>query len=81
MLPHGHNLRDDGALGPFDSEDFCKLPQILSGSLSNREDSVTEPAHAQIAELFVEKFDTELTSEKRDVLDDSKADSPLFVFS
>jgi hypothetical protein len=81
VLSHGHNLRDDRALSPFYSENFCELSQILSGSFSDREDSVPEPAHAQVAELFVEKLDTQLTSEKRDVLDDSKPNSPLFVFS
>ena len=81
MLAHSHHLRDDGALSPVDTEHFRQLPQVLSGSLSDREDSITEPAHAEIAELLIEELDSQLTCQQGDIFDYCETNSPLLVFS
>ena len=79
MLAHSHHLRDDGALSPVDTEHFRQLPQVLSGSLSDREDSVSEPAHAKIAQLLVKELDSKLAGKEGDVFNDSKANTPLLI--
>lgn len=79
MRTHGHDLGDDGLTGPLDTKYLGQLLQVVSSSLSDREDCVTQPAHAQSAELLVKELDTQLACQQRDVLDDSKSDSPLLV--
>lgn len=81
MLSHSHDLRDDRPLGPVNAEYFRELPKILRSGLSNREDSVTKPPHAEITELLIEELDTQLAGKQRDVFDDGKADSPLLILS
>ena len=81
MLPHGHNLGDNGVIGPFHSKYLCELPKVLSGRFSNRENSVTEPSHAKVAKLFVEELNSELTGKKRDVFNYGKTNAPLLVLS
>jgi hypothetical protein len=51
----------------------------LGGRLTNGEDGVAEPAHAEIAELFIEELDAKLTGEKGNVFNDSEAHAPLLV--
>lgn len=80
MSSHGHHLGHNGLVRPVDTKDLSKLLKVLGGSLANREDSVSEPAHAQAAELLIEELHTELAGKKRHVFDDSKADTPLLVF-
>ena len=58
MLSHGHNLGNNGLARPFDSEYFSQLFEVLSSSLSYREDGIAEPAHAEVAEFLVEEFHT-----------------------
>lgn len=80
MLPHGHHFRNDRLTCPFHAKYFCELLQVLRGSLSDREDSISQPTHAQITELLVEELDTQLASEEGNIFDDSQTDSPLLVF-
>lgn len=81
MLAHGHDLGDDGLVGPLNTEDLCELLQVLGRSLADGENSVAEPAHAQTAELFVKELDAELRSKKGNVFDDCETDTPLLVLS
>lgn len=46
MLTHGHDLGDNGIIGPLDTENFGKFLQVLSGRFTDREDRIAEPAHA-----------------------------------
>lgn len=71
MVAKGHNLRDDGLVGPINAENLCKLLQIVSRRLADGEDGVAEPAHAKVCELFVEELNTELTGKEGDIFDDS----------
>lgn len=80
VLSHGHNLRDYRTLSPVNPKYLRELSQVLRGSLSDREDGVTKPAHTKIAELLVEELNPQLAGEKRDIFDDSKTDTPLLVF-
>lgn len=79
MLAHGHDLGHNRVIGPLDAKDLRKLLKILSRSLADGEDGVAEPAHAQTAELLVEKLYAELRSEKGYVFDDGQSDAPLLV--
>lgn len=81
MLTHPHHLRDDRAFSPVNTKHFRQLPQILSSSLADRENCITEPAHAKFAELFVEELDSQLACKQGDVFDDCETHSPLLVFS
>lgn len=51
----------------------------MRGRLTDRENGVAEPAHAQTAELLVEELDAELAGKQRNVLDDGQPDAPLLV--
>ena len=51
----------------------------MSGRLTDREDGVTEPAHAEIAELLIEELNAKLAGEKGNVFNDSEAHAPLLV--
>jgi hypothetical protein len=79
MLAHCHDLGDDCLVSPLHTENLRELLQVLSRSLANRENGVTEPAHAQAAELLVEKLDAELRGKKGNVFDNSETDTPLLV--
>lgn len=79
MLSHGHDLGNDRPLGPVHTKHFRELSQVLSGSLTDGEDCISQPSHAQIAQLLIKEFDAELAGEQRNVFDNCKADSPLFV--
>lgn len=80
MLAHGHDLRDDSFAGPLYAKYFSELFEVLSGCLSYREDSVTKPAHAEIAKLLIEEFHTKLARKKRNVVDNGQSHAPLLVF-
>lgn len=79
MRTHGHDLGNDGFTSPLDAKDLGQLLEVVRCGLPDRKDRVTQPAHAQSTELLVEEFDTQLTCQERDILDDSKSDSPLLV--
>lgn len=80
MLAHGHNLGDNGIVGPLDTENFGQFLQVLRRSFSDRKNSVTEPAHAQAAELLVKELDAKLRREKGNVFDNGQTHTPLLVF-
>jgi hypothetical protein len=80
MLTHGHDLGDNGIIGPLDTENFSEFLQVLSGRFTDREDGIAEPAHAQAAKLLVEELHAELRRQKWDVFDDGQSHAPLLVF-
>lgn len=80
MLTHGHDLGDNCLVGPLNAKHLCELLQVLSRGLTDRENGVAEPAHAQAAELLVEELDAELRGKKGNVFDDGETDTPLLVF-
>lgn len=79
MLSHCHDLGNNRLLGPVHSEHLRELPQVLGSSLPNREDSVTQPTHAEITKLLVKELDAELAGKERNVFDNGKANPPLLV--
>ena len=79
MLSHSHNLGNNRALGPFDSEYLGQLSQVGGSGLTNREDGVTKPPHAKVTKLLIEEFNAQLAGKQRDIFDDGKTDSPLLV--
>jgi hypothetical protein len=79
MLTHGHDLGDNCLVGPLNTENLRELLQVLGRSLTDGENGVTEPAHAQAAELLVEELDAELRGKKGNVFDNSETDTPLLV--
>lgn len=81
MCAHGHHLGNDRLIRPINTKDFCKFLEVLCSSLSNREHRVTQPTHAEIAKLFIEKLDAELACKKGYVFNDSQAHTPLLVLS
>lgn len=80
MLTHGHDLGNDCLVGPLNAKDLGELLQVLGRCLTNGENGVTQPAHAQAAELLVEEFDAELRGKEGNVFDDGQTDAPLLVF-
>ena len=81
MLSHGHNLGNNGVLGPFHTKHLCELPKVLGGRFSNRENSITKPTHTEVAKLFIEELNSELTGKKRNIFNYGKTNSPLLVLS
>lgn len=81
MCPHGHDLWNDGFVGPFDTEYFSQFLQVLRRSFTDGEDCIAQPAHAESGELLIEEFHAQLACQERDVFNDGQANSPLFVFS
>lgn len=79
MLAHCHDLGDNCIVRPLDAKYFGQLLQVLSRCFTDREDSISQPAHTERAELLVEEFYTKLTCEKRNVFDNSQSDSPLLI--
>lgn len=80
MFGHGCHLGYDSAACPLDTKDLCELLEILRAGLTNAEDRVAQPRHAQTAEFLVEELDAELRSQKRDVLNDGQSNAPLLIF-
>lgn len=79
MVAHSHDLGNDRLAGPFHAKHLRQLLEIVGSGLTDREDSVAKPAHAQVAQLLVEELNTKLAGKKRDVLDDGKSYTPLLV--
>ena len=69
MLAHSHHFGYNRFASPGNSKDLSKLLQVLGSCFSDREDCVTQPAHAKRAKLFVEEFDAKLACKERNVLD------------
>ena len=81
MLGHGGDLGHDGLTGPLDTKDLSKLLQVVSSRFTNGEDCISKPAHAQVTELLVEKLDTKLAGQGRDILNNGKSYPPLLILS
>lgn len=79
MLTHGHDFGDDRFASPFDAEYLGQLLEVLSGRFSYREYRVSQPAHAERAELLIEEFHAQLACKKGNIFDDGQPDSPLLV--
>ena len=69
-MTHRHDLGNDCLVGPFNTENLGELLQVLGRSLTDGENSVTELAHTQTAELLVEELDAELRGKKGNVFVD-----------
>ena len=80
VLPHSHDLGNDGLIGPVNAKYFSELLEILGGCFSDGKDGVAEPAHAQGAELLVKELNAKLTCQEGDIFDDGKSNPPLFIF-
>lgn len=80
MIAHSHHLWNYGFAGPFHTKYLSQFLEVVSCGLANGEDSISEPAHTQGAEFFIEELHAKLTSEQGNVLNDSQAHSPLLVF-
>lgn len=80
VASHSHNLGDNLLTCPLYAKHLCQLLQVVCGRLANREDSVSQPAHAQAAELLVEKLDAKLAGKQWDILDNGETHSPLLIF-
>lgn len=81
MCSHGHNLRDDSLICPFDAKHLSELLEVVRSRLTDREDGVTQPGHAQRGELLIEEFHAQLASKEWDVLNDGQSDAPLLILS
>lgn len=58
MCVEGENFRDDGVGGPLDAKYFSELLEVVGGSLTDGVHAVSEPCHAQVAQLLVEKLNS-----------------------
>ena len=58
MLAHGNHLRNNGFFRPLNTKDLCEFPQVRSSGLADRENGVTKPSHAEIAQLLIKEFDS-----------------------
>jgi hypothetical protein len=62
-VAHLDDLRDDRLLSPSDAEDLRKLAKVDRRRLTDREDRVSEPPHAEVGKLVVKELDTKLLGE------------------
>lgn len=81
MVAHSHHLGNNGLAGPLHTKDLSELLQVVGCGLTDGEDSVSKPPHAQRAELLVKEFDSKLARQQRDVLDYGETHAPLLVLS
>ena len=79
VVAHGEDLGDDGDLGPVDAKNLGELAEVDRRGLTDGEDWVAEPVHAEVPELVVKELDAELLREEGDVLDNGLAHAPLLV--
>jgi hypothetical protein len=56
MVAHRQHFGDDRGLGPFCTKHFGELTQVDGSGLPDRENTVAQPRHTQVAQLFVEKL-------------------------
>ena len=68
VFAHHDDLWNYGVARPPDSEDFSELLQVFGSCFPNRENGVTQPAHAKRAELIIEEILAKLACEQWDVL-------------
>jgi len=60
---HGNDLGEDRLLGPLGAKDLGKLLQVEGGGLANRIHTISEPRHAEVAELLVKEVNSQLLRE------------------
>lgn len=60
MASHSHDLGNDLLTSPLDAKHLSQLLQVVCGSLTDREDSISQPAHAQVAEFLIKELDPKL---------------------
>ena len=80
MSTHCHDLGDDGFVGPLNTKDFSQLLKVMCRSFTDRENCITQPAHAKCCQLLIKELHTKLASKERDIFDDGQSNSPLLVF-
>lgn len=73
------DLGDDGSTSPLRTKELDDALDGGGGSLTDGEDGVSEPAHAEVAELVIKELASELLGKKRDVLDDGETHAPLAI--
>ena len=79
MTSHRDNFRNDSSPRPVYTKDLDQLLQVDGGSLSDREDDIPKPRHAEVAELLVEELFAKLGSKQGNIFDDRLSDTPLLV--
>lgn len=79
MTAHGDNPWHNGRVCPLDAKHFCELLEVLRASFADTEARVAQPRHAEVGESLVEKGDSELRGQKREVLDNGQPHAPLLV--
>lgn len=80
MHAHLQHLGNNSIPCPLHAKDVGQLFEIDCGSFSNAKDCVTQPRHAQVAQLFVKEVDTQLIGQEWNVLNNGLSYSPLLVF-
>ena len=63
MFAHDDDLWNNGIARPPNSEDFGQLLQVFGSCFPYRENGVTQPAHAERAQLVVEEILSKLACE------------------
>lgn len=81
MVTHGHNLGNDRLARPLDPKYLGQLLEVVGCRLSDREDGVSQPAHAEVAQLLIKELYAKLAGKEGDVLDDSQSNTPLLILS
>lgn len=79
MFAHGHDFGDNGLLGPLDTKHVRQLLEVYRCRLTDAENRVAEPCHAQGSQLVVKELHAELSRNQGDILDDGLSDSPLLI--
>ena len=79
MVAHGHNFGNNSLTGPLHTKHLGQLLQVMSCRFTNREDSISQPTHAEVAQLLVEELHTKLAGEERNVFDNGQSNSPLLI--
>ena len=80
LRAHIDNLGKDTRLGPIWTKHNHQLSKIVNRSFSDRIDAISQPRHAQVAQLFIKELQSKLMSEQRNILNDCQTNSPLLVF-
>lgn len=79
VTSHSDDLGHNGLVGPLHSKYICQFLQVLCAGLTDAENSIAEPRHAEAGELLIEELDAELRSKERKVLNDGQSHTPLLV--
>ena len=76
MFCHSNNLRNNGNPGPFNPKRLRQLPQVDSGCFPDAINGISQPRHAQGAQLLVKELLPELSRKERHVLDNGLSYTP-----